>query len=195
MQKVDLSNCPQITSAVLLVSLIPLSYLTDPTRKKIIEHFFINSGHPIRDRRALSQKQLQTLTFEAVQEVDISKCRSLLIEHAVDCFCKSFPSLRILKAAYLLNIGTTGFLQLLEKCPLVCEIDLTVDITPVIPALVTVLSSSPAVIPLLPEKTSNVEYKAGEVMLFNKSGPPLSNVTKLTLEGRTDVSGKMFSGE
>ncbi|TKY62017.1 BTB/POZ domain-containing protein FBL11 [Spatholobus suberectus] len=156
--------------------------------KKIIKQFFINCGHPIRDKCVFPQKLTETFTFEAVQEVDISKCRNLLIEHAVDCFRKSFPSLRILKAAYLLNIGTTSFLQLLEKCPMVCEIDLTVDITPLIPALVTVLSPSHTAIPPVPEKTSSVKYKAVQIMSFNEFGPPLSNVTKLILEGRTDVS-------
>ncbi|XP_019455737.1 PREDICTED: BTB/POZ domain-containing protein FBL11-like isoform X1 [Lupinus angustifolius] len=185
-KKLNLFDCPQITYAVLLSSLIPSSDLTDPTLKKIIENLFTNSRHRVRDRRAFQQRQLQTVTFEAVQEVDISKCQRLLIEEAVDCFCKSFPSLRVFKAAYLLNIRTMGFLQLLEKCAFICEIDLTVDITPVLPAQVTVLSSSPAVIPPVPE-SSSVEYKAVEIMLFNKSGPPLSNVTKLTLEGRTDV--------
>lgn len=192
MQKVDLSNCPQITSAILLLSLIASSYLMDPMRKKIIEQFFINSGHPIREKCAFQQKLLETFTFEAVQEVDISKCRRLLIEHAVDCFSQSFPSLRILKAAYLLNIRTTSFLQLLEKCSLVCEIDLTVDVTPLIPASVTVLSSSPAVIPLVPDKASSLNYKAVETMSFHESRPLLSNVTKLTLEGRTDVSGRIL---
>ncbi|XP_061340254.1 BTB/POZ domain-containing protein FBL11 [Gastrolobium bilobum] len=174
LKKVNLSGCPQITSAILLLSVIPSSYLTDPMQKKIIKQFFINSGHPIRDECAFPQQLLKTFTFEAVQEVDISKCGRLCIEHAVDCFCKSFPSLRILKAAYLLNIRTTSFLQLLEKCPLICEIDLTVDITPLIPALVTVLSSS-------------FKYIAVETMSFNEIGSPLSNITKLTLEGRTDV--------
>ncbi|XP_027350057.1 BTB/POZ domain-containing protein FBL11 isoform X2 [Abrus precatorius] len=189
-KKVNLSDCPQITSTLLLLSLIPPSYLIDPVQKKIIKQFFINCGHPARDKYAFPQKMLETLTFEAVQEVDISKCRNLLIKHAVDCFCKSFPSLRILKATYLLHMETTSFLQLLEKCPLVCEIDLTVDITPLIPALVTVLSSSPAVIPQVPEKTSSIKYKSVETLSFNEFGPPLllSNVTKLTLEGRTDVS-------
>ncbi|RDY08801.1 BTB/POZ domain-containing protein FBL11, partial [Mucuna pruriens] len=185
-KKVNLSGCPQITSTILLLSLIPQSYLTYPTQKKIIEQLFINCGHPIRDKRVFSQKLSETFTFEVVQEVDISKCRNLLIEHAVDCFRKSFPSLRILKAAYLLNIGTISFLQLLEKCPMVCEIDLTVDITPLIPALVTVLSSCPAPIPPVPEKT--YKCKGVEIMSFIEFGPPLSNVTKLTLEGRTDVS-------
>ncbi|KAK7396655.1 hypothetical protein VNO78_17811 [Psophocarpus tetragonolobus] len=187
-KKLNLSGCPQITSAILLLSLIPQSYLTDPMQKKIIKHFFINCGHPIRDNYAFPQNLSETFTFEAVQEVDISKCRNLLIEHAVDCFRKSFPSLRILKAAHLLNVGTISFLQLLEKCPMICEIDLTVDTTPLMPALVTVLSSSSAMISRVPEKTSGVKYKAAQIMSFNEFGPPLSNVTKLTLEGRTDVS-------
>lgn len=186
-KKVDLSGCPQIASTVLLLSLIPQSYLTDPMEKNIIKQFFINCGHPIRDKSVFPLELSETFTFEAVQEVDISKCRNLIIEHAVDCFCKFFPSLRILKAAHLLNIGTISFLQLLEKCTMVCEIDLTVDITPLIPA-VTVASSSRAMIPLVPEKSSSVNHIAVQIMPYNEFGPPLSNVTKLTFEGRTDVS-------
>ncbi|KAL2345200.1 hypothetical protein Fmac_006485 [Flemingia macrophylla] len=187
---VNLSGCPQITTTILLLSLMPQSSLTDPMRKKIIKQLSINCGcgDPIRDNCVLPQNLSKTLTFEAVQEVDISKCRNLFIEHAVDWFRKSFPSLRILKAAYLLKIGTIRFLQLLGTCPMVCEIDLTVDITPLVPALVTVLSSSSGVVPQVPEKTSNVGYEEVKIVLFNKFGPPLSNVTKLTLEGRTDVS-------
>ncbi|XP_022634987.1 BTB/POZ domain-containing protein FBL11 isoform X3 [Vigna radiata var. radiata] len=188
-KKVNLSGCPQITSTILRLSLIPQSHLTDPMQKKIIEKLFISCEHPVRDRCVFPQNlSEETMTFEAVQEVDISNCQNLHVELAVDCFRKSFPSLRTLKAGYLLNIGTTTFLQLLEKCPLVCEIDLTVDITPLIPASVTVLSSSPAEIQPVPEKTSSVKYEAVQIMSFNEFGPPLSNVTKLTLEGRTDVS-------
>ncbi|XP_027927088.1 BTB/POZ domain-containing protein FBL11 isoform X1 [Vigna unguiculata] len=188
-KKVNLSGCPQIPSTILCLSLIPQSYLTDPMQEKIIEKLFFNCKHPVRDRWVFPQNlSEETLTFEAVQEVDISKCRNLHVEHAVDCFRKSFPSLRTLKAGYLLNIGTTSFLQLLEKCPLVCEIDMTVDITPLIPASVTVLSSSPAEVQPVPEKTSSAKYQAVQIMSFNEFGPPLSNVTKLTLDGRTDVS-------
>ncbi|XP_058739076.1 BTB/POZ domain-containing protein FBL11 [Vicia villosa] len=186
-KKIDLSSCPQLTSAILLLSLIPVPYFTDPMQRKTIEQFFISSGHPRRENYEFPQKLLDTFIFEAVQEVDISKCRRLLIEHAVDYFSQSFPSLKILKASYLLNIRTTGFLQLLKKCSLVSEIDLTVDITPLIPTSVTVLFSSPAVIPLVPEKTSSLKYKPVETMSFHESRPIISYVTKLTLEGRTDV--------
>ncbi|KAI5445711.1 hypothetical protein KIW84_013801 [Lathyrus oleraceus] len=96
---------------------------------------------------------LDTLIFEAVQELDISRCRRLLIEHAVDYFSQSFPSLKILKAAS-----------------------------------VTILSSSPAVIPLVPEKTSSLKYKGVETMSFHESRPLISYVTKLTLDGRANAS-------
>ncbi|GAU16053.1 hypothetical protein TSUD_339240 [Trifolium subterraneum] len=157
-------------------------------QRKIIEQFFINSGHPIKEKYEFPQKLLEPVIFEAVQEVDISKCRTLLIEHAVDCFSQSFSSLRILKVAYLLHIRTTSFLQLLEKCSLVSEIDLTVDVTPLIPASVTVVPFSTAVTPLVPEKTSSLKYKAVETMSFHESRHQIFCVTKLTLEGRTDVS-------
>ncbi|KAI5408515.1 hypothetical protein KIW84_054383 [Lathyrus oleraceus] len=94
-KKVDLSNCPQLTSAILLLSLIPASYFTDPMQRKIIEQCCISSGHPIRENYEFPQKLLDTLIFEAVQELDISKCRRLLIEHGVDYLnqfiCSSVP--------------------------------------------------------------------------------------------------------
>ncbi|KAI4348997.1 hypothetical protein L6164_009656 [Bauhinia variegata] len=188
-EKVNLSGCPQITSAILLLSLTPSSNLIDSTLRKISRQFLL---YPERPRRynAFQQCLSQTLSYEAVKEVDISKCRNLHIRDAIECFSKSFPSLRILKAAYLLNIRTTNFLLLLhKKCPLVCEIDLTVDITPLIPALVSVVSSNPAIKPLISGETSDIRYKAVDMLSFHEFGigPPLSNITKLTLEGRTDV--------
>ncbi|KAF7818760.1 BTB/POZ domain-containing protein FBL11 [Senna tora] len=176
-KKVNLSDCPQITFAILLLSVVPLSYPMDLSLRKIIEQLFNNFELPIRDKCAFPQRLLQTLSFEAVQEVDISKCQRLHIEGAIEFFCKSFPSLRKLSAAYLLNIRTTNFLKLVQKCPQVCEIDLTVDVTPLIPALVSIVSSSPAVTSLI----------SVDAISFYESGPLLSNITKLTLEGRTDV--------
>ncbi|KAI5441857.1 hypothetical protein KIW84_011061 [Lathyrus oleraceus] len=55
-------------------------------------------------------------------------------------------------------------------------------------ASVTILSSSPAVIPLVPEKTSSLKCKGVETMSFHESRLLISYVTKLTLEGRTDAS-------
>lgn len=158
----------------------------------MIKQLFNNFELPLRDKCEFQPRLLQTLSFEAVLEVDISKCRKLHFEGAIECFYKSFPSLRVLRAAYLLNIRTTNFLQLMQKCPQVCEIDLTVDITPLIPALVSVVSSGPVMKSLISEGASSVKYKAVDALSFYESKPPLSNITNLTLEGRTDVYGKLL---
>ncbi|XP_028782342.1 BTB/POZ domain-containing protein FBL11 isoform X2 [Neltuma alba] len=186
-KRVNLSGCPQITHAILLLSLLPLSPPMDLRSRNIIELLYNNFEHPIGDKRALPQIMLPTLSFEGVQEVDISKCQRLLMEDAIECFCKSFSSLRTLRAAYLLNIRTTTFLKLVLKCPQVCEIDLTVDITPLMPALVSILSSSLSVTSLVSERASSVTYNAVDAFSFYESGPPLSKITKLILEGRTDI--------
>lgn len=129
------------------------------------------------------------LTFEAVQVVDVSNCPMLHLEAAVECFSKSFPSLTTLKAAYILNFRTMELYQLLQRCPLLSDIDLTVDSTPVIPAKVSVISSFPAV--ALPISTSSNDETCSDVPAFHFSRK-LSNITKFILEGRTDVYGMIF---
>lgn len=192
MQKVNLSDCPQITPAVLLMSLVPLPPPTELRTRNIIELLNNTFEQPIPDKHALQQVMFQTLSFEAVQEVDISNCQRLTIEDAVECFCKSFPSLKKLRAAYLLNIRTTKFLQLVQKCPKVCEIDLTVDITPLMPASVSIVPSSLSVTSLMSERASSVKYYAADAFLSYESGMLLTNITKLTLEGRTDIYGELL---
>ncbi|KAL4605802.1 hypothetical protein ACB092_09G055900 [Castanea dentata] len=185
-KKVNLSGCPQITLAILLLSLLPSSYSIDPTLRKSVKHFTMNFGHLEREECPISQG-LPMLSFESVQEVDISKCPRLHLEAAITCFSKSFPSIRTLKAAYLLNFKTTTLHQLVQKCPLLCEVDLTIDISPLLPAQVSVVSSSAAIAPLLSNKSVSVREHPGDVSSLKKSGLLLSNITKLTLEGRTDL--------
>ncbi|KAF3956764.1 hypothetical protein CMV_018147 [Castanea mollissima] len=185
-KKVNLSGCPQITLAILLLSLLPSSYSIDPTLRKSVKHFTMNFGRLEREQCPISQG-LPMLSFESVQEVDISKCPRLHLEAAITCFSKSFPSIRTLKAAYLLNFKTTSLHQLVQKCPLLCEVDLTIDISPLLPARVSVVSSSAAIAPLLSNKSVSVREHPGDVSSLKKSGQLLSNITKLTLEGRTDL--------
>lgn len=159
--------------------------------RKDIKESFINLEYLSRNQSGISQGLLPTLSFEAVEEVDISRCQRLHLEATIECFSKSFPSLRKLKAAYLLNFKTTTLHKLLHKCPLISEVDLTVDITPLIPAQVSVVSSGPAIMP----PVSNKSITAGNNSLDMKSyysSPSLSNVTRLTLEGRSDICGEIF---
>ncbi|XP_059463633.1 BTB/POZ domain-containing protein FBL11 isoform X2 [Corylus avellana] len=123
----------------------------------------------------------------SVQEVDISKCQKLHLEAAIMCFSMSFPSIRTLKAAYLLNVKTTILHQLVQNFPLLCEVDLSSDISPLIPAQVSVVSSSPAITLSPSNKFFRVVDDPVDVTSSKRSGLSLSNITKLTLEGRSDL--------
>ncbi|XP_071704729.1 BTB/POZ domain-containing protein FBL11-like [Rutidosis leptorrhynchoides] len=175
-QKLDLSGCPQIKPTTLHLSALTYSPGIEPLLRKRIEQLVINHDH-IAVKNAWEMCQMST--FEAVNEIDISNCPMLHLEVAIEWFSKLFPSLRTFKATNHLNFRTTKLLQLVKSCPLLCDINLAVDITPIIPTRVSVVSSFGSVDP---------------------SGPPLpvswssmsnsfpSNISKLTLDGQNDIS-------
>ncbi|KAL0426519.1 UNVERIFIED_CONTAM: BTB/POZ domain-containing protein FBL11 [Sesamum latifolium] len=147
-----------------------------------------NHANSLRDGFRLSLALGQVLTFEAVQELDVSNCPSLFLESAINCFCKSFPSLRTLRAAYFSNSKTNELGQWVQKFPLLTNIDLTLDITPVIPAKVSIIASS-SVPSLEPSTASSDIYNCQSATSLSYISRPLpSNVIQLTLEGRTDIS-------
>ncbi|GAY33217.1 hypothetical protein CUMW_006220 [Citrus unshiu] len=178
-EKVNLSGCPQMTSAILLLSVLDSSHCLDPTSRKIFECLD-------KDQSRIPLGFLPILSFEAVQEVNISKCHALHLESAIECFSKSFPSLRTIKAAYHLNFKTLNLHKLVQKCPMLCEVDLTVDPSPVIPTKVSVVSSSSALMPLVLNKSIAGDSSLYATSVYH-SGPSPSNITKLTLEGRSDM--------
>lgn len=193
MQKVNLSGCPQITLAIMLLSVLPSSHSMEPALRNIVKHIsLILESLEEGDRCHILLCLLPMSSFEAVEEVDISKCSKLHLEAAIMCFSMSFPSIRTLKAAYLLNIKTTILHQLVQKCPLLCEVDLTIDISPLIPAQVSVVSSSPAITLSPSNKSFSVVDNLVDVISSKRSGLSLSNITKLTLEGRSDLCGEIF---
>lgn len=181
-QKVNLSSCPQITSAILFLSILPSLYSTEPTLRNTITELPFYLEHFDRDHSPLSQGFLPTMSFEAVQEVDISKCQRLHLESAIECFSVSFPSLKTLKAAYLLNFDISLLHLLVEKCPMVCEVDLRTDISPV--------EQLPNATPNPAKMTKVLNYSSGRAVCM--SNQPKSNITKLVLEGRSDLRGEIF---
>lgn len=183
MQKVDLSGCPQIRP-ILLLSLLPPLYSRDILERKKFKR-------PLLKLQYLNVDQLPTLTFEAVEEVDISNCPMLDLEDALKCFSKSFPSLRKLRAVNYVDFGTEKLICLLARFPLLCNIDLTVDVSPLIPAKVSVVSSHPALFPLGSREFPSDDHCPWDASLSNVSRPKLSNITTLTLQGRSDISGEI----
>lgn len=181
-QKVDLSSCPQITTAVLLLSVLPSLSSMEPVLRNTISQLSFNPERFNRNHLPLSQKIFPASSFESVQEVDISKCQRLHLESAIECFSMSFPSLKTLRAAYLLNFDISILQHLVKKCSMVCEVDLSTDISPI--EQLPIVTPSPANI------TQVWNYSSGGALYM--SNQPQSNITKLTLEGRSDLRGEDF---
>lgn len=186
-QQLDLSGCPQIKLGVLLLSLLPSSYDRDLLLTKTIRSSM--NYNALSSAKVYVQKALPVLlTFRAVYEVDISNCPMLCLEDAIECFSRSFPSLRMLKAAYHLRFETKKLCHLVQRCPLLHDIDLTVDISPVLSSQITIISSYPAVLSHMPTVSYAAIPSTASLSLMARCLP--SNIAKLTLEGRIDVTGK-----
>uniref|UniRef100_A0A1J3CW77 BTB/POZ domain-containing protein FBL11 n=1 Tax=Noccaea caerulescens TaxID=107243 RepID=A0A1J3CW77_NOCCA len=167
-ERLDLSGCPQLNQAILLLSLLPNSYFENPMWRRSLKSFIT----------------LPILSFETVKEVDISKCQRLDYNVAIKCFSKSFPSLRKLRAAYLLNIKVSTMLQLLHDFRQLAEVDLTVDIVPIILDQASVFYSSPG----LAQTPPIISLTAGRNTFGScQDLRSLSNITRLTLEGRSEI--------
>lgn len=178
MQKVNLSSCPQITMPVLLSSVLPSLCDVEPILRKNISLLSLNAGIFDGNHKPLSQRSFPTLSFESVQEVDISKCQRLHLENAIECFSMSFPSLKTLRAAYLLNFDISMLHHLVKKCPKVYEVDLSTDISPI------------EQFPIVTPSPANITRVWNDSVYTPNC--PQSNITKLTLEGRSDLRGEVY---
>lgn len=154
--------------------------------RKSLKSFLKNHENNERNEEQLSQRTLPILSFETVKEVDISKCQRLDYKVAVKCFSQSFPSLRKLRAAYLLNIRVSTILKLLLNFRQLTEVDLTVDVAPIIPNQASMICSSPG----LAQTPLSFSFTAASNYFDSIQGHcSLSNITRLTLEGRNDICG------
>lgn len=190
LQNMDISGCPQVKLAIILLSILPSSYSMDPMLRKSVKQSPFNFERFDEDKFQISLGLWPIMSFKAVQEVNISNCPMLHLEAAIECFCKSFPSLRTLKAAYFLKFRMKKLRWLVQRCPLLCNIDLTVDTSPLIATRVSILSSSEtrtrlSVLPF------NIYNFPSVTTLSSMPRPLQSHITRLTLEGRTDISGKV----
>lgn len=175
-KRVDLSGCPQITSTILLHSILTF---VDPSLKETCKEFLSNHEH---DQFQPSLRLLQTSPFVAVQEVDISRCPRLHLSTAIECFSKSFPSLRSLKAAHLLNFKAITLCRVVQKCPLVYEVDFSLDVDPLVSSEGSAVSSN------LPRPDCSSTQDGLMATIYSKIKPSKSNIRKLTLEGRSELS-------
>ncbi|VFQ88050.1 unnamed protein product [Cuscuta campestris] len=185
-KKVDLSGCLQFSPALLLLSVLHSSYSMDPILQDKIKKHFLAFEHHFGDNSEISWQSFPILSFEGVHEVDISNCQFPVLKPIVECFSRSFPSLKILKATNYSKLPTGMLYQLVQMCCLLSDVDLSVDISPIMPTKVRIKSSHPDVTP----QGSRGITPTDAVSFSYDLGLQQSNITNLTLEGRTDISDR-----
>lgn len=162
----------------------------DATLKKTILHAFTRLDRHTADHYQNLAKSIKMLSFEAVHEVDISKCSKVHSAAAVIWLHLALPSLRTLKGSHCLQFKLEDLYCLIQKCPLVAEVDMTVDVSSVIPTKVSVLSASAERY----QPSDSTPYTMLEEILLSNiakptfGNPARSNISKLTLEGRNDLN-------
>lgn len=186
LQKVDISGCPQITAGLFLLSMHPTSN-ADSVLKRIIKKSSTNHVKDGGDGLKTFLELEKVMTFEGVQELDISSCPSFSMESAIEFLSKSFPSLRSLRAAYMLNFSFKTLFQLVRKFPLLTTVDLTLDIDPAVQA--SVMASSLVPTPEKPTASYDIHNSHSIASLSNVYQRLLSNIRRLTLEGQTEITG------
>ncbi|XP_020680076.1 BTB/POZ domain-containing protein FBL11 isoform X2 [Dendrobium catenatum] len=177
-EKIVLCGCPHVTMDILFLGILPndIDFTCEPDRG---------------DYSCIIQKAGSFLSFESVVEVDISKCPNLRFALVIQWLYLAFPSLRILKASHYLDFKYENLYSFLRMCPHIVEVDLTVDISPVIFGNVSVLSANVEE----HQFADAMRYKILEEKITLSSmseiisaKPVLANITKLTLEGRSDTN-------
>ncbi|MQL76824.1 hypothetical protein Taro_009226 [Colocasia esculenta] len=178
-EKVDLSGCVHLMVDLLYLAVLP-SDMDSVSRRQMIQTL-IEDSHQFGANYHISRKLPMPLTFIFVSEVDMSKCPNLHFGALINFLCVSFPSLQILKLSYCSHFKIEDLFFLLQNCPSINDLDLTVDISHIIPTQVSVSS------------TNSEEYQALGVSPYTRlqHQSMMSRIAKLTLEGRTDLDGKI----
>ncbi|XP_078434400.1 ubiquitin-protein ligase isoform X2 [Wolffia australiana] len=174
-KKIDLSSCVHLTDEILCLMLFP-----SEMEKASKEGLMLGLGdHIQRSRNSLGvlEKLLSKRTFESVLEFDLSKCWNLKSDTLISILGCSFPALQVLNLAYCSRFKVEDFFSLVQKCASLTNVDMTVDVSPIIPTLTSISSSSSDQY----QSSSGIPYSAGQHL------PAMCNIAKLTLAGRTDL--------
>ncbi|EEC72241.1 hypothetical protein OsI_05364 [Oryza sativa Indica Group] len=184
LQKIVLSGCPQITTEILYISVLPPTNVGASLNKRLE-----SSWAQVDYRNIILYNELEeavkSSSFGNVHMVDLSKCPNAHFSTAIDWLKLAFPELRIFRASFCLTFQFEDLLYLLLTCPWINEIDLSID-TSIIAQMHSVISSRfegrGAVKPKL------TRYYAQDPLCDTTMNSYISNISKLILEGRNDIT-------
>lgn len=168
-----------MTADLLYLAVLP-SDMEAVSRKRML-HTLVERDQLRRNSHCFLEKLPMRLSFETVLEVDMSKCPKLHYDTVISFLHSSFPSLQVLKLSYCSHFKIEDLFSLVRNCPSLINIDLTVNISPVMTTHATISSASSEEY----QTSSGVPYASLQYL------PMVSNIRKLTLEGRIDLNGKM----
>uniref|UniRef100_A0A1D1XZ41 BTB/POZ domain-containing protein FBL11 n=1 Tax=Anthurium amnicola TaxID=1678845 RepID=A0A1D1XZ41_9ARAE len=174
-EKVDLAGCAHFTVDLLYLAVLPIN--SESLCRKRTVRTLVEFKNQHGDNCHTLEKLPTTLSFKAVTEVDMSKCPKMHFGAVINFLHLSFPSLQKLNLSYCAHFKIEGLFSLIQSCPLIDDIDLTVDISPVIRSQVSISSASSEV------------HQAFEGSPYStlQHVSVVSNITKLSFEGRTDL--------
>ncbi|CAA6660715.1 unnamed protein product [Spirodela intermedia] len=181
--KIDLSGCVYFTADLLYLAVLP-NDMEAVSRKRILQTL-VECDQRGGNIHCFLEKLPTTLSFETVLEVDMSKCPKLHFHAVISLLHSSFPSLQVLKLSYCSHVKMEDLFSLVRNCPSLVNIDLTVDISPVIPTHASLSSAS----------SEQYQTFSGAPYASLQHLPMVSNITKLTLEGRIDLNVLMLCYE
>ncbi|GLJ31186.1 hypothetical protein SUGI_0624940 [Cryptomeria japonica] len=180
-EKLDLAGCQQVTGKILFFSSLRTgmvdtrssSLVSSEALKRLVgtRQTFEGVRWPV-----LQQSHLVT-SLSNLQEVNISHCWRFQEDDIIDWLQLLSPSVRIFKSKCCSQLKVSILDKLSQACPLIEEVDLSVDISPVAACKVSVLHVS---CEAYPSHRSSANW-----VLLHK--PISCNLTRLSLKGRTDI--------
>ncbi|XP_037416147.1 BTB/POZ domain-containing protein FBL11-like isoform X1 [Triticum dicoccoides] len=179
-KKIVLSGCPQLTTQFLYISALPTD-LDAVFKRTIVSD--VNDGC-LNHYNGLVKKA-KTLSFRNVRIVDLSKCPNVHFGAAILWMKWAFPELRTFIASYCLLFQFEDLQYLLLRCPWINEINLSID-TSVILSKYSIISSRSEVRRDVNRNLSSYYMQSGSY--GTSVNPVFSNISKLILEGRNDIT-------
>lgn len=182
-KKIVLSGCPQLTTEILYIAVLPTNL--DAAFKRRIVRSYTRVDYRNFVLYTELEKAVKTLSFRNVHVVDLSKCPNVHFGAAISWLKLAFPELRTFRACYCLLFQFEDLLYLLLRCPWINEIDLTIDTSVIIPKYSIISSKFEVRGGINPNTT---RYHVQDPSYDTPMNSVFSNISKLTLEGRNDIT-------
>ncbi|CAM0885363.1 unnamed protein product [Alopecurus aequalis] len=182
-KKIVLMGSPQLTTEFLYISVLPTD-LEVVFKRRILRSYSQVNLESFVFNNELGNK-FKTLSFKNLSMVDLSKCPNVHCGAAIDWLKLAFPELRTFRAAYCVPFQFEDLQYLVLICPWIKEVDLTIDTSIILPKY-SIISSKFEIRHEMNRHLSS--YYIRSRSYETPVNPVFSDISKLILEGRNDIT-------